>query len=154
MKGYICYTDGACSGNPGPGGWSYIIKYGEKIKSNAGFVSDTTNNRMELFAAMNAIKFFLKISKDSNVLHIHSDSAYVVNAFNKGWLNSWVVNGYKKTNGDNITNRDLWEEMVKLQIKAKSKAKAINFIKVKGHSGDELNEKVDSLAREQIKLNN
>lgn len=158
---YVAYTDGACSGNPGHGGWSYIIKHSEehddytkeRIKKDAGFVDKTTNNRMELLATINAIKFFLKISEEQSTLQLHSDSAYVVNAFNMGWLENWTCNGFRKKDGDYIANIDLWKEMIKLQQEARLDDKIIKFIKVKGHNGDVLNEMVDTLAREQIKIN-
>lgn len=151
---FTCYVDGACSCNPGPGGWAFTITNGLREKTGTGYEPKTTNNRMELTAAIKAIKFFIKTSNSSDYMDLHSDSSYVVNAFEKGWLKNWIKNDYRKNNGDNITNRDLWEEMTELINLLMQSNKVVNFIKVKGHNGIELNEKVDKLAKEQISINN
>lgn len=142
MEEVIIYTDGACSGNPGPGGWGSILMYKDKIKEISGGMKDTTNNVMELTAVIEA----LKLLKFNCNVKLYSDSAYVVNAFNQKWIYGWMKNGWKTSNGDNVKNKELWQELYSLTQKHK-----VEFIKVKGHADNEYNNRCDELARNAIK---
>lgn len=137
------YTDGACSGNPGPGGWGAVLLYGEHMKEISGGEKDTTNQRMELKAVIEGLKA-LKV-RDWEVL-VHTDSAYVANAFAQGWLEKWQANGWKNSRKEEVANQDLWRELLSLYI-----GNRVTFVKVKGHAGDPMNERCDTLAREAIK---
>mgnify|MGYP000837231307 FL=1 len=137
MKQVIIYTDGACSGNPGPGGWCAILEYQGREKMISGGEESTTNNRMELMAVIVALE---ALNRPCEV-EVHSDSQYVVNAFNKHWIDGWKKRGWKTANKQPVKNRDLWERL----LAAKSKHK-VEFIWVKGHAGHELNERCDELA--------
>jgi ribonuclease HI len=143
------FTDGACSGNPGPGGWAAIILFSDNHVELVGCNKDTTNNRMELTAVIKAIEY-VRSNKITTKVDIYSDSAYVVNAVNKGWLKKWQGNGWRTNAGSEVKNMDLWEIFLKLLNK--NKKRNINFVKVKGHSGHIHNERVDDLAREQSEL--
>jgi ribonuclease HI len=143
MKARI-YCDGACSKNPGPGGWAGIIFLPTEIIELSGNELETTNNRMELRAALESIRRAI-ISGFTNI-EIYSDSAYVVNGVDLGWLKTWKTNGWKTTRRDDIKNKDLWEIMLKLTTKYKD----IKFIKIKGHNGDKNNERVDKLAKMEV----
>ncbi|PKM79387.1 MAG: ribonuclease HI [Firmicutes bacterium HGW-Firmicutes-13] len=136
------YTDGACSGNPGPGGWAAVLMHGEKKKEISGGAGQTTNQRMEMKAAVEA----LKALKYSCKVNLYSDSAYLVNAFNQGWLEKWLKNGWITSQKKPVENRNLWEELLILAGKHD-----INFIKVKGHTDNKYNNRCDELAREEIK---
>ncbi len=138
------YTDGACSGNPGPGGWAAIIKYGEHAKEISGNMHHTTNNRMELFAVISA----LGALKEPCKVRVHSDSSYVVDAFNKRWIDSWQNNGWITSTKKPVENQDLWKQLVNA-----TKDHVVKWYKVKGHSDDEMNNLCDKLARDQIKKN-
>ena len=145
MTKVIIYTDGACSGNPGPGGWAAILISGETKKEISGGSPNTTNNIMELTAILEG----LKALKYECEVEIYSDSAYSVNAFNQGWIYNWVKKGWKTADGSSVKNKEIWEELYNLTKKHK-----VTFIKVKGHSDDELNNRCDELARAEIeKLN-
>ena len=133
----ILYTDGACSGNPGPGGWAALLQWNGKEKEISGGEPMTTNNRMEMRAVIEGLK---ALKKPCRVL-IHSDSALIVNAFNKGWIRNWQNKGWKKSDKKPVENRDLWEEML-----TQMKSHRVEWIKVKGHSNDERNNRVDKLA--------
>ena len=137
MKTVTIYTDGACSGNPGPGGWCAILEYQGREKMISGGEESTTNNRMELMAVIVALE---ALNRPCEV-EVHSDSQYVVNAFNKHWIDGWKKRGWKTANKQPVKNRDLWERL----LTAKSKHK-VEFIWVKGHAGHELNEHCDELA--------
>lgn len=137
------YTDGACSGNPGPGGWGAVLLYNGNKKEISGAEPDTTNQRMELLAAIKALEA-LKV-KDWAVT-IYSDSAYVVNAVQQDWLSNWQSNGWKNSKKEAVANQDLW-----LRLLALLKLNQVTMQKVKGHSGDEFNERCDELARDAIK---
>ena len=137
MKKVILYTDGACSGNPGVGGWAYVLEYNKHQKLCSGGEKETTNNRMELTAVING----LKALKEACSVKIYSDSAYVVNAFTKGWIVSWQVNNWKTAQKQDVLNRDLWEELLKL-----ANFHTLEFIKVKGHADNELNNLCDKMA--------
>ena len=138
----IIYTDGACSGNPGPGGWGAILMYKENKKEISGGCKNTTNNIMEITAVIEALKC-LKIQSD---VQVYSDSAYTVNAFNSKWIYGWIKNGWKTSNGDNVKNKELWQELYSLTQKHN-----VEFIKVKGHADNEYNNRCDELARNAIK---
>lgn len=144
------FTDGACSSNPGPGGWAVIINLKEETKIISGSKSNTTNNYMELMAAKEAVKYFINKEKEHNCdnVRIMSDSAYVVNAINKGWLKKWSRNGWKTKEGKDIANKDLWRELYMLL--EKDKLNRIRFVKVKGHTGDTFNEMADKVAKEEV----
>jgi len=138
---YIIYTDGACSGNPGPGGWGAVIINGDKEQEISGSADETTNQRMELQAAVEALRL---VPPGSNV-RLHSDSAYLVNCFNQGWMKNWQRNGWQTSKKQPVENRDLWQQLLELSEKNK-----VEWVKVKGHSNDRLNDRCDRLAREAI----
>jgi len=140
-KNIIIYTDGACSGNPGPGGWGAVLLYGSSQKELSGGEKQTTNQRMEQMAAIMALE---ALNQPCSVT-LYSDSAYLVNAFNSRWLENWVKNGWKNAKKQPVENKDLWEKLLTL-----SKAHAIKWQKVKGHAGDQYNEICDQLARDAI----
>lgn len=133
----ILYTDGACSGNPGPGGWGALLLWKGKEKEITGGAPDSTNNRMEMKAVIEGLK---ALNKPCHV-KIHSDSALIVNSFKQGWIKNWQNRGWKKSNKKPVENRDLWEEMLKAMEPHK-----IDWIKVKGHADNQLNNRVDELA--------
>lgn len=137
MKKVIIYTDGACSGNPGPGGYAAVLMYDENIKEISGGEKDTTNNRMELMAAIVA----LEILKEPCEVELYSDSAYLVNAYKQGWVENWKKNGWKTSDKKGVKNKELWE-----RIEQQRKRHAIEFVKVKGHSDNEYNNRCDELA--------
>jgi len=135
------YTDGACSGNPGPGGWAAVLIYCDKEKEIWGNEAHTTNNRMELTAAMEALKIIKRPCK----VNLYSDSAYLVNAFNNYWLKKWQINGWRNSKKEAVENKDLWQELLKL-----SETHDITWIKVKGHANNNYNNRCDKLAVEAI----
>ena len=143
MKMVRIYTDGACSGNPGPGGWGAVLMYAEQVKEICGGEPNTTNQRMEIKAVIEALKA-LKVS-DWEVT-VYSDSAYVVNAFNQNWIENWQRNGWRNSKKDAVANQDLWQELISLIGKNR-----VRLEKVKGHAGNEWNERCDQLARQGIK---
>ena len=142
MKKLLIYTDGACSGNPGPGGWGAILMYKDVKKEISGAEKNTTNNIMEMTAVIEA----LKMLKESCDVTIYSDSAYVVNTFEKGWLEKWKKNNWKTSGKDDVKNKELWEALDELIQKHN-----VEFIKVKGHSDNEYNNRCDYLATSAIK---
>ena len=135
----ILYTDGACSGNPGPGGWGALLMWKGKEKEITGGAHDTTNNRME----MKAIIEGLRALKEKCHVKIHSDSALIINAFNQNWIKNWQNRGWRKSNKKPVENQDLWKEML-----AAMKPHDVEWIKVKGHSDNVRNNRVDALAVE------
>ena len=141
LKEVTIYTDGACSGNPGPGGWGAILLYGKIRKEISGFEHNTTNQRMELTAAYQA----LSALKEPCKVELFSDSAYLINAFNQHWTTNWQKNGWKTSQKKPVENRDLWEELCRL-----NSIHQITWYKVKGHTGNTENERCDTLAREAI----
>lgn len=144
------YTDGACSGNPGPGGWGAVVLLDKEQIKLFGYEKQTTNNRMELMATLKALEFILREHKCKHI-DIYSDSAYVVNSVKQKWILKWLKNGWKNSKGDDVKNKDLWEQLIHfLYSIAKDKNTKINMIKVKGHSGDKYNELADELARSAI----
>ncbi len=138
----IIYTDGACSGNPGPGGWGALLMWKGKKRELTGAEPDSTNNRMEMRAVIEA----LKALKRPCHVKIHSDSALIVNAFKQGWIENWKKRGWKKANKKPVENQDLWKEMLEAMDDHK-----VSWIKVKGHADNELNNRVDRLAVEASK---
>lgn len=137
MKKVTVYTDGACSGNPGPGGFGAILVYNGKEKEISGGESETTNNRMELTAVVTA----LEALKESCEVEIVSDSKYVVDAVNKGWLLSWQKKNWRKADGKPALNIDLWQRLI-----PQLERHEVVFSWVKGHDGHDYNERCDALA--------
>ena len=137
MKHVDIYTDGACRGNPGNGGWGAVLVYGDREMELSGGDRDTTNNRMELLAAINALsalKFPCEVT-------LTSDSKYLTDAINKGWLDSWRRRGWRKADKSAVLNVDLWEMLIPLLERHE-----VTFIWVKGHDGHPYNERCDKLA--------
>ena len=131
------WTDGACSGNPGPGGWGAVLLWGDHRKELYGGESETTNNRMELMAAIEALNALKKPSK----VRLHTDSVYVKDGLTK-WIHGWKRNGWKTASKKPVKNKDLWQELDEA-----CKRHDIEWRWVKGHDGDEGNERADELAR-------
>lgn len=140
MKHVDIYTDGACSGNPGPGGYAAILRYGLAEKVLTGSDPSTTNNRMELSAVIEA----LSILKEPCEVTLTSDSKYVIDAIQKGWALSWKENGWRKKDKKPAQNVDLWESLLPLLEVHK-----VTFVWIKGHDGHPENERCDKLAVEQ-----
>jgi len=141
-KKIIMYTDGACSGNPGPGGYAAILMYEGNMKEVSGFEKDTTNNKMEMTAVIKGLESI----KEPCDIEIYSDSSYVVDSVEKGWLFGWVKKNWIKSDKKPVKNIELWTEMLKYL-----KMHNIKFIKVKGHSDNEYNNRCDKLAVEAYK---
>lgn len=137
LKKVEIYTDGACSGNPGPGGWGAILRYGEKELELSGGEANTTNNRMELMALISALKKLRYTCE----LTIYTDSKYLSDAFNQGWIWNWRKKGWKKADNSPVLNVELWQELYELINKHQFK-----IVWVKGHAGHPENERCDSLA--------
>lgn len=141
MKTVAVYTDGACSGNPGPGGWAAILIHNGNEREISGSEPHTTNQRMELKAAIEG----LKTLKYPCEVQLYSDSAYLINAFRQNWLGNWLVNGWQNSQKKPIENRDLWEELLRL-----ANIHQVEWIKVPGHRDNEYNNRCDLLARNAI----
>ena len=141
MKDVVIYTDGACSGNPGPGGYGSVLIYKNVNKELSGYEELTTNNRMEIKAVIEA----LKALKEPCNIKLHTDSKYVSDAFNKKWIQNWLRNNWKKSNKQPVENKELWEELIGL-----TEVHNIEWIWVKGHNDNKYNERCDELARQQI----
>ena len=141
LKPVTIYTDGSCSGNPGPGGWGALLVYGDPpdqvTRELKGAEAETTNNRMELQAAAEA----LEALREPCRVTLHSDSAYLINAFKQRWMDGWIKRGWKTANKTPVLNQDLWERLI-----AQDARHEVAWTKVKGHAGVELNEHVDGLA--------
>ncbi len=142
MKTVEIFTDGACSGNPGPGGWGAILRYGQNVKELSGGCAQTTNNRMELTAVITA----LETLKEPCKVLLTSDSKYIIDAVTKGWAEKWRKNGWMRGNKEKALNPDLWEKLLELL-----KVHDVSFVWVKGHAGHAENERCDALAVEQSK---
>lgn len=138
----IIYTDGACSGNPGPGGYGAILMYNDVKKEISGGESNTTNNKMELMAAIEALKM-LKMPCE---VELYSDSAYLINCFNNNWLEGWKKKGWINSKREQVKNIELWKELDEL-----NKIHKIKWIKVKGHADNQYNNRCDEMARNEIK---
>ena len=137
MKHVQIFTDGACSGNPGPGGWGTVLRFGEHEKELSGGAANTTNNRMELTAVIEG----LKALKEPCAVTLTTDSKYVCDSVTKGWVYGWRKRGWKKSSGDPALNVDLWEQLLPLL-----ETHRVEFVWVKGHAGHPENERCDALA--------
>ena len=137
MKTVTIYTDGACSGNPGPGGWGAILKYGEHEKELSGGEANTTNNRMELTAVISA----LQLLKEPCEVELWSDSKYFVDAVSQGWVYGWQKKGWRKADNKSALNVDLWQELLPLL-----REHDVRWHWVKGHAENEYNNRCDALA--------
>ena len=137
MKKITIYTDGACRGNPGKGGWGVVLMYNGNLKELSGGEAETTNNKMELTAAIEG----LRALKEPCEVELYSDSKYLTDAVNKGWVYSWKSKGWKKSDGKPALNVDLWEQLLELMEIHK-----VSYIWVKGHNGMPYNERCDQLA--------
>ena len=138
MKEIVLYTDGACSGNPGIGGWGCVLIYGRTIKELSGGDENTTNNKMELMAVIKGLEAIREPCK----VDVYSDSAYVVNAFLQDWIGGWLKSGWK---GGKVANIDLWKRLLK-----QTERHDVTWHKVKGHADNELNNRCDEIARGEI----
>ena len=144
MKKVVLYTDGACSGNPGPGGYGAVLIYGGVEKEIFGGEKSTTNNKIEMMAVIKG----LEALKEPCEVEVYSDSAYIVNAIEQGWIESWKKNGWRKADKKPVKNVDLWERLLELMEKH-----SVTFNKVKGHADDEYNNRCDRIAvREREKF--
>lgn len=136
MKQVTIYTDGACSGNPGPGGWGALLLYKDTVRELSGGEEHTTNNRMELLGAISA----LSALKEPCEIELYTDSQYIANAINKGWLSGWKAKNWKRKDGE-LKNIDLWQELDKLL-----NTHTVTFHWVKGHADNKFNNRCDELA--------
>lgn len=141
MKHIDMYTDGACSGNPGPGGWGVVLIYKDLIKEFSGYNPETTNNKMEITAVIEGLK---KIKEPCNIT-IYTDSAYTMNAFEQGWIRNWQLNNWKTANKKPVANQDLWITLLSLLSRHE-----YQFVKVKGHADNQYNNRCDQLATGEI----
>lgn len=137
MKNVTIYTDGACSGNPGPGGWAAIILEDDDARKLTGGARQTTNNRMELTAALEALRALETPSR----VELHTDSAYLSRAFNESWLDKWQKNGWKTSSKKPVKNKKLWQALLKMNDRHD-----VEWVWVKGHADNELNNLADELA--------
>ena len=142
MKKVTLYTDGACSGNPGVGGWGAVLMFNGHEKRISGAEKETTNNRMEIFAVISG----LECLKEPCEVTVYSDSAYTVNAFSNGWIFDWEKSGWKRVDNKPVLNVDLWQRLLAL-----TRVHSVKFIKVKGHADNEYNNICDKLATDAIK---
>lgn len=142
MKKVTLYTDGACSGNPGVGGWGAVLIYNGHEKQISGAEDATTNNRMEIYAVIMGLESL----KEPCEVTVYSDSAYTVNAFENGWVYEWEKNGWRKADKKPVLNVDLWQRLLAL-----TRVNKVKFVKVKGHADNEYNNLCDKLATTAIK---
>lgn len=145
MKKVTIYTDGACSGNPGPGGWGAVLEFQGIEKEISGYDPLSTNNRMELTAALEA----LRLLKEPCEVALFSDSAYLVNGFRQNWVENWQKNGWKNSKKEQVVNDDLWKDLIE-----QAKRHKVTWNKVKGHSDNEKNNRCDEMAVAEIKKRN
>lgn len=147
MYTYHIFTDGACSGNPGPGGWAFAVycTEGYKLHEQNGGENDTTNNRMELTAMIKAFEF-MHATGNHLYYQFYTDSAYIFNCFRMEWYIGWEKNGWKNAKKQPVANQDLWEQLIKLYRDASSASFVFDIIKVEGHSTNEYNNYVDKMA--------
>jgi ribonuclease HI len=136
----VIYTDGACSGNPGPGGWGAILIWGEKVKELCGGEPATTNNRMELMAAIQALEALKRACR----VELHTDSRYVMDGISQ-WISGWKARGWKTSTKAPVKNEDLWRRLDAARLRHE-----VDWRWVKGHAGHELNERADALARQGL----
>lgn len=150
------FTDGACSGNPGPGGYGIIINTDTNCITLSGCENNTTNNRMELKAIVECLSKIAdnsiqnKYNIEIGEVELYSDSAYCVNAINQNWIVKWKRNQWKTSKGDDVKNKDLWLNLIEQLKKIKQLHIKVQFIKIKGHAGNTFNERVDALAKSEI----
>jgi len=144
-KTIAVYTDGACSGNPGPGGWGAIIIDENNEKEFSGFEPNTTNNRMDLTAVIQGLS---ALKEQQASVTVYTDSQYIVNAINLHWLDNWQIKGWMNASKKPVANRDLWEMIIELNKKYKP-----TYVWVKGHSSNEYNNRCDALAVQAIQNN-
>ncbi len=144
MKQIDIFTDGACKGNPGPGGWGAILRFGPHEKEISGGAPETTNNRMELTALIEA----LAILKEPCRIRVTSDSRYLIDGMTKGWAKGWRAKGWRKADGKPALNPDLWERLLQL-----SEAHDLEYNWIKGHAGHPENERCDALAVAEAEKN-
>lgn len=137
MKELIVYTDGACSGNPGPGGWAALLLLETGMERLSGSHPRTTNNRMEMTAALQAFEAL----DEPHHVKLHTDSAYLANAFKQDWIGNWQKNGWKNSSKKPVANKDLWQALLK-----QTQRHEVEWVKVKGHADDPLNIEADQLA--------
>lgn len=137
MKDVALYCDGACSGNPGPGGWGSVLVYNKKELELSGFEAKTTNNRMELTAVIEG----LSVLKEPCSVTVYSDSKYVVDSIEKGWLNNWKANGWRNAQKKTPPNLELWQQLCGLL-----ETHNVKFQWIRGHAGHPLNERCDAMA--------
>ena len=142
MKKVTIYTDGACSVNPGIGGWAAVLIYKSVKKEISGAELETTNNRMEITAAINALKSL----KEPCEVDLYTDSAYLCDTYSKSWIFNWLRNDWKKSDKKPVENKDLWEQML-----AQTRTHKVTWHHVKGHADNEMNNRCDALARAEIK---
>lgn len=142
MKRVALYTDGACSGNPGPGGWAYVLIYGRHRREMAGYDPDTTNNRMELTAAIEG----LSALKEPCEVDLYTDSSYLAHAFVKGWIKRWLERGWLKADKKPVENQDLWKRLIRLDERHR-----IHWNLIRGHADNEENNLCDKMATGEIK---
>lgn len=142
-KSVALYTDGACSGNPGPGGWGAILSFQGKTKELSGHMAHTTNNRMELFAVISGLGALNRPC----IVDVYSDSSYVVNAFQQDWIGNWQKNGWMTSAKKPVENSDLWQVLLHIM---RSKKHTVAFHKVKGHADHPQNNRCDELAKAAI----
>ena len=141
MKKITIYTDGACSGNPGAGGWGAILFYKDQMKEISGYNPMTTNNQMELTAAIEALDKL----KEPCEIDLYSDSAYLINAFNEDWITKWQMNGFRNASKKPVLNVEMWQRLIEFNATHK-----ITWIKVKGHADNKYNNRCDELATGEI----
>lgn len=140
------YTDGGCHGNPGPGGWAFVVRYGKESVSESGFEQLTTNNRMELTAVISALEHLLDVESAADFrVELHTDSQYVKRGITE-WIERWVANGWRTSAKKDVKNRDLWEHLLALSSRLN-----VEWNWVKGHHGVELNEECDRLVQQAIR---
>jgi ribonuclease HI len=149
---YNIYTDGACSGNPGPGGWAVVFLKKDDYVTYSGGEKETTNNRMELYAVSEALMFIMEHwwKNENSTYELYSDSAYVVNSINNNWLDTWFNNGWLTTKGHDIKNKDLWVEVYNSLKIIRELDVQITITKVKGHSDNVFNNLADKIAVEEV----
>ncbi len=141
MKHVDIYTDGACRGNPGEGAWAAILVYNGIEKRISGYSENTTNNKMEVTAVIEA----LQCMKQNCNITVYTDSKYVVDTFEKGWLSNWMANGWKSSTGKPVKNVELWKQLYSLM-----QGHVVNFVWVKGHAGHLYNEECDRMANDEM----
>ncbi len=141
MKKVDLYTDGACSGNPGPGGWGVVLIYKDIIKEFSGYHPETTNNQMEITAVIEGLRRL----KEPVDVTIYTDSAYTMNAFEQGWIRNWQLSGWRNANKKPVANKELWLELLEELSRHE-----YQFVKVKGHADNVYNNRCDQLATGEI----